>query len=122
MNPAFVMTMKRPHETFRIPCSLGRRMNHLGRNILLGVLACLTIAAVGTYIYQVNSSASKGFVVRDLEKNLEQLQNSVTDLEDQSVRMQAMHALQERVRPLGYVSVDQMEFIDVAHHSYALAK
>lgn len=122
MNRAFVMTMKRSHETLGLPTPIGRKLSGLGKSTWVTLSICLTIAAAGLYIYQVNSAASKSFTVRDLEKQTERLRNDVMALENQSVKMQAMYSLQERVKPLGYVSIDRMEFLDVSHSSYALAQ
>ncbi|MBM3205067.1 hypothetical protein FJZ48_03765 [Candidatus Uhrbacteria bacterium] len=122
MNRAFVMTMKRPHETLGLPIPIGRKLAGLGKSTWITLTICLTIAAAGLYIYQVNSAATKSFTVRDLEKQTERLRNDVMALEDQSVKMQALHQLQERVKPLGYVAIDKMEFIDVSHSAYALAE
>ncbi len=80
-----------------------------------------TIFFVGMYLYQVNQAASKSFVLRSLEKDMEQLEVTVADLENASAEMQALANVEERLHDLGYVSVDHMEFVDIPR-GYALAK
>ncbi len=122
MNRAFVMTMKRPHETLGIPVPVGRKLGEMGKSTWIAFMVCLTLAAGGLYIYQVNAAASKGFTVRKLEQQAQHLQDEVMALQDQSVKEQALDVLQEKVKSMGYVSVDHMDFVDVAGGSYALAK
>ncbi len=125
MNQAFVMTMKRPHEVLGLRAPVGRKIGDMGKkvgkNAWLALVMCLTVAGAGLYIYQVNASASKGFTVRKLETQRQHLQDEVASLEDQSVKQQAMSTLQEKVKHMGYVPVDWMDFVDIAS-GYALAK
>lgn len=116
------MTMKRPERSLGLPVPLARRLPELGRLSWTALLLMLTVGAIGLYMYQVNRAATKSFTVRQLEKQVESLRDSVVALETQSVQLQAMQSLQERVKPLGYVAVDRMDFLDVAKGSYALAK
>jgi len=122
MHQAFAMTMKRPHEAFGLPTSIGRRLGELGKGAWIVAVVGLTVFVAGFYIYQVNADATKGFAVRDLEIKSTQLQDQVAALEQQSAQMQTLHHLVDQVKPLGYVPVDRMDFVDAAQGSYALAK
>ena len=116
------MTMKHSHQSLGIPMPIGKKLSGLGKSTWMTLAICLTIAAAGLYIYQVNSAATKSYTVRHLQKNVDQLTNDITSLEDQSVQLQSMHNLHARVAPLGYIPVDRVQFIDVSHNSYAMAK
>ena len=85
-------------------------------------LGCLSVFCVGVYVYQVSLAAPKGYEMRNLEKQREVLEESVSALEAQVAAQQSMNALQDRVKGLGYVPVDRMEYIDVNGHAYAFAK
>lgn len=122
MTHAFIMTMKRPERSLGIPMPIGRKIQAVGRMGSLVAMLALTISAVGLYIYQVNRTAEKNYAVRDLEKQSEQLKDTVASLETKAVTMQSLQSLQERVKPLGYVPIDRMQFLDAAKGSYAVAK
>ena len=122
MSNAYIMTMRRPQEALGLAAPIGKRIGEIGRTAWMALLVCFTIFGVGLYIYQVNSSASKGYTVRDLQGHVERLKETVADLETQSVQLEAMHSLEARVAPLGYVAVDHVGFLDAAKGTYALAR
>ncbi len=122
MSRTLALSLKRPHEQFDLPMSFGRKLG-ASRNIAVLISLILAmIGCIGFYIYQVNAASTKGFQLRTLEKNLELVRESVASLEDQVASLQSMDALKAHVANLGYVPVDQMEFIDVPRNAYALAK
>ena len=122
MTRAYAMTMKRPQETLRLPVSVGRKLCSAGRASGLAFFVIATMACMSMYIYQVNVAASQGFTRRALELKQERLSESVTALEDQLAQRQTIRAVQDRVKGLGYVPVDHVEYIDPSHQGYALAK
>jgi len=118
----YIMTMQRPQEALGLAAPIGKRIGEIGRMAWMFLLVGLTVAGVGLYIYQVNAAATKSYTVRDMEKKVERLKETVADLETQTVNMQAMHSLQARVAPLGFVPVDKMQFLDVTKGTYAMAR
>lgn len=122
MSRTLVLSMKRPHEQFGLPMSFGRRLGASGQMAWVVALFVATVLCVSVYIYQVNAAASNGFAVRTLEKRLALVQEDVAVLEDRAAELQAMGAMQTQIAQLGYVPADQLEFVDVAHLSYAFVK
>jgi len=122
MSHAHILTMKRPHEALGLPVPIGRRLTNLGKGSWVIFLGSLSVFCVGLYVFQISQTAAKGYALRDLEKQQEYLQESVSALEAQAAELQSMNALQERVKGLGYVPVQHMEYVDVNNHAYALAK
>lgn len=76
----------------------------------IGLLSCLlTIGA--TYLVQVNSLATKGYHIRDLEKRITQLEAQAADLQSQTLALQSMEALKQRVALLPMVPVGALEYL-----------
>lgn len=121
MSRSFAISLPNPHLALGLPVSKGKRLEVAAKKTWVAVMIALTVFFVGMYLYQVNRAASKSFVLRNLEKDLEELQISVADLENASAEKQSLANVQERLHNLGYVTVDQMEFVDVPR-GYALAK
>lgn len=84
---------------------------------VVGALACGAY-----YVFLMNGTATKGYTLRNLEKQLDQLRATVMTYENRSAELQALRTIEDRIQGLGYVTVDQMEFVDVARGSYALAR
>lgn len=82
----------------------------------------MSFLAMGLHVFQMNKAATKGYTLRDQEKQLERLKATVAELEDTAAKTQALYAIEERVKNMGYVPVDRMEFLDVSRGSYAVAR
>jgi len=120
MSRSFVINLASPNVSLGLPISQGKKMELAAKKTWIGVMLALTIFFVGTYLYQVNRAASKSFVLRNLEKHLEEVQVSVAELENKSAKMQSLATVEDRLRHSGYVTVDHMEFVDVPQ-GYAMA-
>ncbi len=104
--------MHRPYEQLGLPTSFARRFETAKPALWLSIVGLCAVSCLGFYLYEVNETASKGFELRALEKRLERARASVLSYEDQAAQLQAVASLQEKIGALGYVPVDQMEFID----------
>ena len=118
----FAFTLPRPHEAFAIPTPVMRKIGHDGlqRGLVVFLLGGATIACLVFYVFLVNTGASKSFTLRTLDKKMERLQESTSALEEQVVRLQAIQSLETRVMGMGYVPVDQYEYIEVTKNTFAL--
>ncbi len=121
MSRSYAMTMKRPHVTLGLPIPVGRKIGEAGKTGWMVFLGAATFACIVAYIFLVNASATKAYELRGYEKRLERLKETVSVLENQTAEMQSMHALEQQVKSLGYVPVEQIEFID-APRGFAMAK
>lgn len=104
-----------------MPTPVGRKIELAAKRswaimFLIGAVLCM-----GYQVFLMNSTAGKGYVLRDLERQLEQLDGAVATLENQAASLQSLHTIEQRVEGAGYIAVDRMEFVDVAA-GYALAR
>jgi hypothetical protein len=122
MTHAFTCTLQRPHETLGLPLSVGRRLSRFRYPAWFSVMMGFVLVCLGLYIYQINAAAAQGFALRNLEKQLDHLRVTVTDLENQSAKLQTLQHLQARMAEAGYVAVDRVEYVEAAKEGYALAR
>ncbi|MCI0479301.1 hypothetical protein L0Y59_02045 [Candidatus Uhrbacteria bacterium] len=111
--------MTRPHERLGLPQPIGRRLPQgvLGWNM---VVAALTLMCVFGYVVQVNRAASRGYALRDVEKDVASLRSDVMRLEDTVAKLASVQALTERATALGFVPVRSIEYANPAAASMAL--
>ncbi len=76
------------------------------------LLIGLVVGSLFCYLGQVNSIASKGFVLRDLEREAQSLKAENEKLAVNLVEMRSMNSLKDRVENLGMVSVGQIIYLD----------
>lgn len=86
--------------------------------VAFAVLALICFA----YIVQVNSTASKGYQIRDLENTIHQLSvaNQQTQLE--ITQAQSLENIQHAVKMIGMVPSDQVQYVDAGGGAVAFAK
>jgi hypothetical protein len=84
-------------------------------------LMLVALIVVG-YIVQVNATISKGYVIRDLETQVNELSLLNEKLELETRRSQSLNHVSHAVKMLGFVDAQSPEYIDVAGSSYALAE
>lgn len=107
---------------FALPTPVGRRVEIAAKRswaiiFLFGAIACMAYQ-----VFLMNHTASKGYALRDSEKQLGQLQAAVMTYENRAAELQALHTVETRIEGMGYVPVDRMEFVDVTRGSYAMAR
>ena len=117
-----MITMKHPHEALGMTLPVGRRFREAGRASWMVVVTALCLSMIGTYLYQINAAATKTFALREREKQLERLQETVSSLEADTARVQTLQSLEDRVQAAGYVPVDHVTYIAVPSPRVALAK
>jgi hypothetical protein len=86
------------------------------------VLICLLVLTGFLYLTQVNASAVKGYIIRDLETKLEDTKLANKKLELQSQAMQSVGGIAAKVEALGMVSVDKVEYLQAPGREVAVAK
>lgn len=122
MARSHISSIRQPHVALGLTLAPGRRLEKAARNSWIGLFLFLSFLAMGLHVFQMNKAATKGFTLRDQEKQLERLKATVAELEDTAAKTQALYAIEERIKNQGYVSVDRMEFLDVSRGSYAVAR
>ncbi len=112
MSRSFVLSLKKPQETLGIAQPLSVKMLRGRHGLATLLLACLGFVCLVFSILSVNASASKAYTIRTLEKQAERLREQVSYLESQAALAQSYSSLQERVRDLGYIPVEQVNYIE----------
>lgn len=122
MSRVYALTMTRPHEHFGMALPWSRR---LAQHPSLGwVVALWTVALLSafTYVSFMITASAKGFQLRDVERRLERLHTESRALETNVASLSSIQQLSERAQDLGFVPVSRVASINVAGHSYALAR
>lgn len=74
------------------------------------------------YIVQVNSTASKGYQIRDLETTIHELTVANQQSQLEINEAQSLDNIQHAVKMIGMVPVEQAVYVDVHGGSVAFAK
>ncbi|MBI5731968.1 MAG: hypothetical protein HY982_01250 [Candidatus Magasanikbacteria bacterium] len=73
------------------------------------LFACLLFAAA--YFWQVNSLSTRGFKIRDLEKNIQTLRETNQKLELQAANSQSLEELEARIKGLNMAPPLKIEYL-----------
>jgi len=88
---------------------------------VMNVLTIGFILAFGIlYIGQVNAAATKGYAIRDLERQNEHLRQDRERLDIEIARLRSLDSVTTREQFLGLVKVQHVEYIEVGKDSLAL--
>ncbi len=122
MPRGHAIALRQPQVALGLSMPAGKKIAKAAKASWAGAFLMLAAVCASTYVFQMNRAATKGYQLRDLDTQVQTLQDQVTVLEDQAAKKQALHTIEEEVKGMGYVAVDQMEFIDVGRNAYAVAK
>lgn len=114
MSRTLAISLKRPHEQLGLPMPITRRLADVQSGTWMALLIGGIIACAGVYIYQVNAAASKSFELRQLEKKVERLQDSVSSLDYKITELRSIHSLETRIEGLGYVPATNVRYLEVS--------
>jgi hypothetical protein len=104
-----VITTKRPnYVTGRTEIS--RRLNLRLVNLFLGVIVFLI---GGYYLVNINDLTVKGFALRELKSEATILTSENLDKETKVMNLQSYGNLNEKVKKLNMVAVDEVEYLTV---------
>ena len=76
------------------------------------LLISLLVGALSMYLLQVNAIAAKGFEIRNLESQVNDLNDENEKLSVQVVELKAMNELDDKVAALNMVPIDSMVYYD----------
>jgi len=77
-------------------------------NIVLAVL--ITVVGV-SYLVQINSLATKGYQIRELEQKVTELKQASDDLELEALNLQSMGAVKNKVDELNMVLAGETDYL-----------
>lgn len=82
------------------------------RNSLVVLLVAVFVGAGFAYLFAVNTIASKGFQIKELEKKINLAKTENEKLQLRMVELRSMTDLQEKIEELDMVPVDQITYYD----------
>ena len=111
------LTKNRIKKKKRQPKSM-KRFNLKSINIFLGV--CILVVSI-IYLIQTNSLATKGYEIKELEKEIIELKQATKNLEAQALEMQSVKKVSEKVNSLNMVLGEEVEYLSGDQKEVALS-
>ena len=84
------------------------------KKYLVVVFGLILIAVISGYIYQVTNISTKGFVIKDLEKQIAAVKIENQKMQVKLVEMQSSADLEGRVQELSMVPAGDIKYVQVA--------
>jgi hypothetical protein len=76
------------------------------------ILICFLIAVFGVgYLIQVNSLATKGYQIKDLEKKVAQLNQEKSDLQLEALSLQSVGSVNAKLEEMNMVALGKEDFL-----------
>ena len=101
-----------------------KRSNPLKRFLkpeILNIVIIGLIVVMGmSYLVEVNRATTKGYKIRDLERQINQLEESTQKVEMEIAELQSLDSIEQREEKLGMVPVDRIEYVKVPGTSVAV--
>lgn len=74
------------------------------------------------YIWQVNITATRGFTMRDLDQDIEELVQENERLQVQITKLQSVDSVATRIQMLGLLDISDIEYMNSGDDSVAIAR
>ena len=87
--------------------------------VVYGALSLMIVAAVVTYLIQVNKIAAYGFEIKKLEKEINLVKAENEKLSVTVVELQSMPTVQGKIASLNMVPAEQVVYLDVPGQTVA---
>jgi len=88
------------------------KMQRFSKSTMWVVLISCVVGSLMLYLSQVNTIASKGFALRDLQNQIQTLQAENEKLAVNVVELKSMNELNARVAELKMVPINQVAYLD----------
>jgi len=83
-----------------------------GRKIMTAMVVVVAVAAFGVYLTQINTISTKGFELKNLEKQIAELKDQNEQLQMNLVTKQSMSEIQGQVQKLNMVEASDIKYFD----------
>ncbi len=84
------------------------------KNLFWVFLGLVTLVSIGVYLVQINTIAAKGFEVRDLERQINELRVENEKLSIKAVELRSSVALMEKIEELDMHPVEGLSYLNPA--------
>jgi len=79
----------------------------------IALLSCAAILLSGGYLAQISATASKGYAIRSLQNEIDDLKSEKERLEFEVAKDRSMAVVEDKVAAMGMVPVSEIEYLDV---------
>jgi len=108
MSKFFQLSKKPSAKIGRQLRSMSVKLNYRALQIILAVL--VVFFGLG-YLIQVNSLATKGYQIKELENKIAELKQEKSDLELEALSLQSMGSVKERLAQSGMVAAGGSDYL-----------
>ena len=91
----------------------GKKEKGTQKNSSVIFLASLIIIAGSFYLYQVNDLATKGFEVRDLERQIQELEKNGKQMQIREVELRSMYNIEKSTQELDLVNPSNITYLEI---------
>lgn len=77
----------------------------------LSILSFAVIVFAGGYLAQISATSSKGFAIRSLQNEIDDLKSEMEVLEFEVAKERSMVAVEEKVVSMGMIPVSEIDYI-----------
>lgn len=88
------------------------RLSKAKKPIIAVFLLVMLVGALSIYLLEVNNIAAKGYEIRELESQVNEIQEENEKLAVRVIELKSMNELDEKVAALDMVPVDGMTYYD----------
>jgi len=78
------------------------------------VLIGVAFLAGALYLYQVNSIATKGYELREIENKIQESEKEVNKLKIKEVELKSMYNIEKATEGLNLVTASEISYLDIA--------
>jgi cell division protein FtsL len=90
-------------------------------NVRIFLLIMLFVVC-SAYVWQINSVATQGYYLKDLDKKLEILEKRNDHLQVEATQLKSLSRVEEEVKNLGLVKIDTVHYLTVVDSSVAFKR
>ena len=87
-----------------------------------GIAFGVALVAIILYVFQVNSLTTKGFVLQDVNENVQNLEKQNRKIDRDIAQLQASDVITEKIARLGLTLEGKIEYIKVNSEDYVALK
>lgn len=87
--------------------------NYSGLAVVGFVLAGVAFLAGVLYLYQVNSIATQGYEVREIENKIQESEKDISKLKIKEVELKSMYNIEKAIESLNLVTSSEISYLDI---------
>ena len=85
----------------------------IGLSVLAAALMLAIFIAGAFYLYQVNSIATKGYEVKDIEKKIQESEKEINKLKIMEVELKSMYNIEKATEEMNLITTSGISYLEV---------